>query len=176
MNESIVIVYRSKTGFTQRYAEQLAGELGCAAWAERDAGPERLRGCRTLVFGTRAHAGRVDGLKRALRLQRQSSARLVLFVTGAMPGDAAALNAFWRQNLTEEQLREIPHFYLQGGLCYERMGPVDRFLMRGFAAMLRGKKDKTPEDEATERAIAHSFDASDPAFLRPLAELLREAP
>ena len=68
MNESIVIVYRSKTGFTQRYAEQLAGELGCAAWAERDAGPERLRGCRTLVFGTRAHAGRVDGLKRALRL------------------------------------------------------------------------------------------------------------
>lgn len=35
MNERLVIVYRSKTGFTQRYAEQLAGQLGCAAWAER---------------------------------------------------------------------------------------------------------------------------------------------
>lgn len=174
MNERMVIVYRSKTGFTQRYAEWLAERLDCAALAERDARPERLRGCETLVFGTRAHAGRADGWKRALRLQAQSGARLVLFVTGAMPSDAAALDAFWRQNLSEEQRRAIPHFYLQSGLCYERMGAVDRLLMRGFSAMLRKKPDKTPEDEATERAIAHSFDCSDPAYLEPLLALLRD--
>lgn len=176
VHERIVIVYRSKTGFTQRYAEQLAEALGCAALTERAARRGRLRGCETLVFGTRAHAGRVDGLKDALRLRAQSGARLVLFVTGAMPGNAAALDAFWRQNLSEEQRRTIPHFYLQSGLCYERMGPVDRFLMHSFAAMLRKKPDKTPEDEATERVIAHSFDCSDPAYLQPLLTLLRSAP
>ena len=176
MQKQTVIVYRSQTGFTKRYAEQLAGELGCTALAEKDAKPEQLRGCDTLVFGTRAHAGRIDGLSKGLRLFRQSGAqRLVLFVTGAMPNDAQKqIDALWTQNLSVEQLREIPHFYLQGGLCYERMGWVDRMMMRGLAAMLRSKKNKTDEDTALQQAIAVSFDHSDPAYLQPLIDLLRE--
>lgn len=176
MQKQTVIVYRSRTGFTKRYAEQLAGELGCAALAEKQAKPERLRGCDTLVFGTRAHAGRIDGLLKGLRLFRQSGARrMVLFVTGAMPPDAQKqIDALWRQNLSAEQLREMPHFYLQGGLCYERMGWLDRMMMRGLAAMLRGKKNKTEEDAALQQAIAVSFDHSNPAYLQPLVRLLRE--
>lgn len=176
MQEQTIIVYRSQTGFTKRYAEQLAGELGCTALAEKEAKPERLRGCNTLVFGTRAHAGRIDGLARGLRLFRQSGAqRLVLFVTGAMPVDAhKQVDALWTQNLSAGQLREIPHFYLQGGLCYERMGWVDRMMMRGLAAMLRSKKNKTPDDIALQQSIAVSFDHSDPVYLQPMIKLLRE--
>ena len=176
MQKQTVIVYRSQTGFTKRYAGQLAEKLGCTALAEGDAKPVRLRGCHTLVFGTRAHAGRIDGLAKGLRLFGQSGAqRLVLFVTGAMPVDAhEQVDALWKQNLSPKQLREIPHFYLQSGLCYERMGWVDRMMMRGLAAMLRNKKDKTPEDTALQQAIAASFDHSDPAYLQPMVELLRE--
>lgn len=175
MQKQTIIVYRSHTGFTKRYAEQLAGELGCTALAEKEAKPERLRGCSTLVFGTRAHAGRIDGLAKGLRLFAQSGAqRLVLFVTGAMPVDAKEqVEALWKQNLSEQQLQKIPHFYLQGGLCYERMGWVDRMMMRGLAAMLRSKKNKTPEDIALQQSIAISFDHSDPAYLQPMIELLR---
>ena len=180
IKKNTIIVYKSKTGFTKRYAEQLAGKLGCTALAEKEAKPKRLRGCHTLVFGTRAHAGRIDGLAGGLRLCRQSGAqRLVLFVTGAMPCAAREqIEALWKQNLSEQQRRDIPHFYLQSGLCYERMGWTDRMMMRGLAAMLRGKKNKTPEDAALQQAIAASFaasfDHSDPAFLQPMLELLRK--
>lgn len=171
MNKTIII-YRSKTGFTQKYAEMAAKELGCNAqpW-----GKAQMAGYDTVVFGTRAHAGRIDGLKKALAAFRRSGTkRFVLFVTGAMPHTAGqALEQLWKGNLTEEQLRNIPHFYMQAGLCYERMGVLDRAMMKGLARFLAHKADKTPEDLELEKTIAGSYDISSREYVLPMVEFLR---
>lgn len=169
----MVIIYRSKTGFTQKYAEMAAKELGCDA---RPWGGAQMAGYDTVVFGTRAHAGRIDGLKKALAaFQRSGARRFVLFVTGAMPHTAGeALEQFWEENLTEEQLRTIPHFYMPSGLCYERMGALDRVMMKGLARFLAHKADKTPEDLELQKAIASSYDISSREYVLPMAEFLRK--
>lgn len=168
----ILISYRSKTGFTQRYAEMAAKELGCdlAPWGQGD-----WSGYETVVFGTRAHAGRADGLKKALAAYRRSGAkRFVLFVTGAMPNAAEeAVEQFWAENLTAEELKDIPHFYMQAGLCYEKMGLVDRCMMWVAARALANRPAGSPEGTAFGEAIAHSFDISSREFVEPLVEFLR---
>ena len=74
---------------------------------------------------------KVRGWKKAQKLLAGRGARkLVLFATGAMPNEAEdTIQKMWGQNLTPAELDAIPHFYLQAGLCYERMGGVDRAIM-----------------------------------------------
>lgn len=173
MNRTLIL-YKSQTGFTQKYAQWAADDLACALapW-----GRSPMRGYHTIVFGTRAHAGRADGLKQALSAYEKSGAqRLVLFVTGAMPNAAQeTIQQFWEQNLTQEQRAAIPHFYFQAGLCYERMGFLDRAMMKGLMRFLDHKADKTPEEAEMQKTIAGSYDISDRALLKPMLELLRES-
>lgn len=175
MTNDLIVLYNSKTGFTRKYAELLALELGCTALPLAQA-PADLSGYAAVVFGSRLHAGVFDGWKKAQKLlQGRGAKKLVVFATGAMPNEAEdAIQKTWTQNLTPAELEAIPHFYLQAGLCYEKMGGLDRTMMK-FAAWAMGKKkDKAPEDEAFLNAIRQSYDISDPKYLRPLADCLRD--
>lgn len=167
-----IIVYKSKTGFTQRYAQWLQEETQFDLKRLEDLSPAALSGYETVIFGGRLHAGRVDGLKKLLGLVRGQ--RLLIFATGASPAEATALTeGMWAENLTPEQLQAIPHFYLQAGLNYERMGLADRLMMKVFASMMRKKKDKTPEDMEMAKAISQSYDLSSKEHIAPLLECLR---
>lgn len=174
MTNNLIILYNSKTGFTRKYAELLALELGCTALPLSRA-PADLSGYAAVVFGSRLHAGIFDGWKKAQKLlQSRGAKRLVVFATGAMPNEAEdTIQKIWEQNLTPAEREAIPHFYLQAGLCYEKMGGVDRAMMKFAAWAMSRKKAKTPEDEAFQGAIRQSYDISDPKYIAPLAECLR---
>lgn len=175
MKNKMIVIYKSSTGFTKKYAEWIAEELDCDIAEFRSATASLLKGYDTVVFGSRAHAGRIDGYKKAQEMFRKSQARrFLLFVTGAMPKDGGeVLELFWRENLTPEEIREIPHFYMPGGLCYEKMSLSDRMMMKAFAAMMKKKKDKTPEDKEMAKMIAGSYDISDRTYIEPLVSALR---
>lgn len=170
-----IILYKSSTGFTKWYAEQIAAALSCPLLPLKEATAERLFGCDTVIFGSRAHAGRIDSFDKAKALVKKSGAKnLILFVTGATPNDAeAVVKKFWENNLTAEELSSLPHFYMQGGLNYERMSLPDKLMMKAAAAMVKKKKDKTPEDLAFQQAIAHSFDHKSTEYIAPLLAYLR---
>jgi len=130
----------------------------------------------TVVFGSRAYAGTIDGYKKMRELFRKSGARhFVLFVTGATPNAAKDVIAeFWKQNLSADELSQIPHFYMQAGLCYERMSFTDKMMMKVAAAMLKKKKDKEDSERAFENAISGSYDISDKKYAEPLISFLQD--
>lgn len=173
MENNILILYNSKTGFTQAYVELLAAELDCPALPLKDA-PADLSQYDAVTFGSRLHAGMLDGWKKARKLLAQRGAKgLVLFATGAMPNEAEEqIEQVWAQNLTPEELKTVPHFYLQAGLRLERLGFGDRAMLKAAAWAMGRKKDKTPEDAAFADAISRSYDISDPKYVRPLADCL----
>lgn len=175
MKNDAIVLYNSWTGFTQRYAGLIGEALGCPVHALRDA-PADLSQYGTVVFGSRLHAGSLDGWKKAQKLlARRGAKRLVVFAAGAMPNEAEAqIQKVWAQNLTPEEQKTIPHFYLQAGLCYEKMGGVDRAMMKFAAWAMTRKKAKTPEDKAFQNAIASSYDISDPKYIQPIVSFLQQ--
>lgn len=175
MTNNIIVLYNSKTGFTHKYAQLLALELGCTALPLKDA-PSGLSQYAAVVFGSRLHAGVFDGWKKAQKLLvRRGAKRLVVFATGAMPNEAGdTIQKTWAQNLTPEELDAIPHFYLQAGLCLERLGAGDRAMLKVAGWAMGLKKGRTLEEESFRDAISRSYDISDPKYLRPLADRLRE--
>lgn len=170
MNSNAIVIYRSKTGFTKKYAEMIAEELACPAAEWKSATPKNISQYDTLIFGSRAHAGRFDGYRQAKELFLKSgSNNFILFATGAMPNTSKeTIQEFWRQNLSAEDLKAFSHFYMQSGLCYEKMGISDRIMMRAAKAMMKKKKEKTPQDREFEQAISKSYDISSKEYIMPL--------
>lgn len=175
MKNDILIVYKSKTGFTKRYAEMVAKRLTCTLADYRTITPGLLSQYDTVVFGSRAYAGRIDGYRKAMKLFQKSGVRSVaLFVTGAAPNEAEdVIKQLWSQNLTAEELERIPHFYMQSGLCYEQMSLPDRLMMKMAAALMKKKKDKNAHEKEFEQAIAGSYDISSETYAEPLISFLR---
>lgn len=172
----ILVLYQSKTGFTKRYAELIAEAIDAQAADIRKVSRRELAGCEVLVFGGRAHAGRFSGFARAKRMFQKSGAKhFVVFATGAAPNQAEeTVEQFWNNNLSPEEIASIPHFYMQSGLCYEKMGFVDKFMMKGLSSMLEKKKNLTEDERLMAKMIETSFDNSSPEYIEPLVNKLKE--
>lgn len=174
MQDKFIVLYNSKTGFTRRYGELIGQALDCPALPLAEA-PDDLSPYGAVVFGARLRAGTLDGWKKARKLlARRGANKVVLFATGAMPNEAEdQIQKTWAQNLTPEERKSIPHFYLQAGLRLEKLGLGDRAMLKAAAWAMGRKQAKTPEDEAFRDAISRSYDISDPKYLQPLADCLR---
>lgn len=166
-----IIVYKSVTGFTKKYADIIANATGAEAVCFKDARKFDFSKYDAVVFGSRAHAGRIDGYRKAMKLLKMHGAKsMVLFVTGAAPNEAQdIIDKFWKDNLEQPEI--IPHFYMQAGLCYEKMPLVDRLMMKmavKFIAKQQGSATASEQDFG--KMIASSYDISDEKYAQPLID------
>lgn len=175
MSKKILVVYKSVTGFTKKYAEWIAQETKATLMDIKKAAKEPISGFDTIIFGGRMHAGTVDGLKEARQLFKQSgAAHFLIFATGAMPNEATdIIEEMWSKNLTPKELSKIPHFYMQAGLCYEKMPLSDKLMMKVFSFIMGKKKAKTEADRQTAQAIAGSYNISSKEYIAPLIAALK---
>lgn len=175
MENRIIVIYKSSTGFTKKYAEMIAEEMNCALADYSTMTEEMLSGYDVIVFGSRAHAGMIDGYKKAReKFEKSKAKQTVLFVTGATPNtEEDVIKEFWSQNLTTEELADIPHFYMQSGLCYEKMSFSDKLMMKVFVTMMKKKKDKEPYEKDFEKVITSSYDISSREYIKPLVSYLK---
>ncbi len=171
-----VIVYKSKTGFTKRYAEMIAKEVSCDIIELKKVKAEKLAEYDTVVFGTRFFAGMVDEFKKAKELFEKSGAKkYVVFATGATPNAAEDIvNDVWKNNFTPEELEAIPHFYMQSGICYEKMPFMEKMMMKMAAKMMKNQKEKDEMAQGFEEALKGSFDITDKVYIEPIVEYLKE--
>lgn len=172
MKDNSILIYRSRTGFTKRYAEIIAKETGCDLAEFQKAKIDFLARYQTFIFGSRLHAGRIDGLSKAKKIFQKSGAkRFILFAVGAIPNTAEETIAeMWKNNLSEIEMEQIPHFYMQGGLNYERMGFMDKTMMKAAAAFMSRRSG----DEVFKKMISQSYDISSEEYIKPLVRLLKE--
>lgn len=173
MNKTLII-YHSKTGFTERYARWLQEDLSCDCVPYEKRKTVNLSQYDAVVYGAGCHAGSIRKVKWFQeKLPALSGKKLAVFFTGAMPPDPAATQKTVEQNFTPEQLKTLKVFYLWGGLNYERMGALDKGMMAMFRKMMNAKADATEEQREMAKVIAGSFDKTDRKYLAPLEEYLR---
>ena len=130
MENKAVIVYKSCTGFTKKYAELIAKETGSALEELQKASAESLSPYQTVVFGGRLHAGHIDGWQRAKAMAQKGGARqIILFAVGAMPNTAEGTIAeMWKNNLSAEKICWQWCWRLYCAVCLP-------FLFRGICAI-----------------------------------------
>ena len=113
----MVIVYQSRTGFTQQYAEMLGESEHLEVLPLKEAEQKLSSGTPVFFLGPLS-AGRIVGLERARK------AFLLRGVCGVgMSPPSPELPEKLRQ---DNQLDGLPVFYLQGGWAPDRVSPMTR--------------------------------------------------
>ena len=173
-----IIVYSSKTGFTEKYAGWLSNRLNAEMLRLEDAKKlpsDEFNDVDTIIYGGWVMAGKLVGAEWFLeRVNEWKEKKLALFAVGGCPADAPDTEALIKNILSNEQRKYVKAFYCQGGMNYERMKLPSKLAMKAFASMVNKKKDKTEADEKMAEMIAKSYDISDEKFIDPIVEYVCE--
>ncbi len=172
----ILVTYKSKTGFTKKYAEIIAQEVNGMLMDFNEVTVERMSEFDAVVYGGGLYAGMINGYKKAKEMFEKSSAKkFILFATGGTPNEATKeIDEVWKHNLSADELETIPHFYMQGGICYEKMTFLDRTIMKMMSKVLSKKQNMDSAEEGFAQAIKSSYDISSREYAEPLIKYLLE--
>lgn len=167
-----IVVYKSKYGYTKKYAEWIAEELQCEI--KENASFADIADYDMIICGGGCYAGTINGAKLITKnLSRLSGKKLILFAVGSSSGADKDIIPFWEKNLTPEQRKLIAHFYLRGGFDYGRLGSADKLMMNMLKAHLKKIKDPDEETRGLLAAYDTPVDFTDKERLNELMEYVK---
>lgn len=171
MNNDILIVYYSETGFTEQYARWLSEDLDCLAISLDSAKKQNLKEYKKVLFGTWLMAGEVQRLKEIQEICPDED-NCVLFVTGAAPANFA--DNFTSIHTALQNLGfDIKYFYLQSGLNYQKMKFRNRMVMKMMNIMLKIRKPVGENETMMKSILKNSFDYSRREYLIPMENYIK---
>ena len=156
-----LVVYKSKTGFTQTYAEAIAARLNTTAKPVQSVTADELAKADQVVYGGWMLAGKISGLAGILP---KVKGRLVVFAVGATPAAKADVAAIRKAS----GIGDASLTYLEGGFRFERLNGFMKLMMRTFAKMAAKGNDANPEGMNISELIGANFDHTDVTTIEPV--------
>ncbi len=130
----MIIIYKSKTGFTKKYAEMLAKQTGLSMYSA-DELPKVPEGTPVIFLGW-ISAGRIQGLKKVKDKFNIKAVCASGTARKAEPDDETLIK--------NNDIEGIPFFYLRGGcLPLSQLKGADKLGMSVFLKILKCKKDQS---------------------------------
>lgn len=171
-----IIVYRSKYGATEKYANWLAEMTGYDCIETQKATLDAVSRYKTIVLCGGIYASSIAGLSFLKKHFRDLKGRkIAVFCVGASPYDEQAFNEIKKHNLKDE-LSDIPLFYGRGAFDESCMSFKDRTLCKLLQKAIAKKDPNTyePSMKALMCAVGQSCDWTDRKYLIPIQNYLEE--
>ena len=160
------IVYKSHTGFTEKYAKMLAEELDVPAYPLEKCPLEKKA---NIVFLGWVMAGGLQGYKKA---KKKYTIQSTCAVGMCIPNEKQANEIQQRYSMKE------PFFYLQGGFSMERLSGIYKFIMQnmrhGMQEKIRTQEQRTQEEMDMLDMLFHGKDCTKKEYLLPIINCLRD--
>ncbi|MCG2811746.1 MAG: flavodoxin domain-containing protein [Candidatus Aminicenantes bacterium] len=122
----IVVLYRSRNGSTQRYAEWLAQECRADLFDLGRYPDPDLAPYETVIFGAPFHMGHLYGARYIKGhwavLQKK---KVFIFSTSAIPPKHAMVAAIYHRSLPEPIRRQVRYFPIRGQYFRGKLGRMD---------------------------------------------------
>ncbi|MCR5601067.1 MAG: flavodoxin domain-containing protein [Ruminococcus sp.] len=171
-----LIIYSSQTGFTKRYTEWLAEKLCAETMTVKEAHKKDdsyFKPYDAIIYGGWVAVEKIHKADWFLkRISKWEGKKLAIFGVGASPITYSGVDGLLKRALNDEQRKYVKAFYCEGGIDYSKMSMGSKVLMKTFVAMLKGKKNKTPDEKAMFEHISKSCDCSDPKYLEPIVDYI----
>lgn len=169
----IAVVYRSKSGYTQKYAQWIARATGADLLPAGGVRADNLMKYDTIVYGGALYATGINGVGLITKNFDQLKGRkLIVFTLGATPVRPEIMAQVRDANLTTEQQKHIRFFMLRGGFDKRKLKPVDKVLM----ALLKARLSKIESPDADQRgmlaAYDHPLDFTDEKHITPIVQAI----
>jgi flavodoxin len=171
----VAVVYRSKSGFTKKYAEWIAAATGADLIDGRAAKPKDLLAYNTIVYGGALYATGINGLSLITKnYEALKHKKLIVFTLGATPVRPEIVEEIRSKNFTAEQQQRIRFFMLRGGFDKNKLTLVDKALMVLLKANLKNRKAPTADERGMLAAYEHPLDFTDEKHVAPIVAAVLE--
>jgi len=171
-----IVLYRSISGFTKKYAQWIAEELGADLFDCREIEPRALFDYDLIIFGGSLHNGGINGVD---IIKRNFTAlvgkRNIIFVTGGSRIRDGIAGEILSANFSGEQQKQLRLFYFRGGFDFSKLGIKDKIQMTLEKWKLRMKRYQSlsPDEKDLLSACANPADGTNRDIIRPLVEYAR---
>jgi menaquinone-dependent protoporphyrinogen IX oxidase len=173
-DKRIIVVYKSKTGFTEKYARWIADDLHCDIVCLEKFNIAEMVRYDVIIFGGGIHAGRVNGIKYIKNnMPFLAEKTVIVFATGATAPIPEEIERFRKDNIPDSM--NIAFFYFQSGMNYARIHGTDRLLMGALKTVLTVKGNKSDVEKGTLDAIQKSYDYSSQSQIEPLTKYIKQS-
>ncbi|TCT12215.1 flavodoxin-like protein [Natranaerovirga pectinivora] len=172
---SILLIYKSKTGFTKKYVDWITESITCETISLEQIESVDINNYDIIIYGAGMHASRIQGIKKFKdKVMDLENKKIVVFITGASPCEEEIVSEVKKNNFSADELGKIKIFYFQSGLNYEKMGFGDKSIMKIYSTVLKFKNNKSDIEEGASKAILESYDYSSKEYIKPMVEYLNE--
>ncbi len=162
-----IVVYQTQTGFTEQYANWIAKALSCPAIPLNKVTVAALAPYDTVIYGGWLRAGSIVNFSKIHALTPNVAA---VFAVGASPYTPTIIDETQEHN----RIDTLPLFYMQGGICFEKLGFFYRTVLRLAVNHLQRKDRKAnPDAPQNPTPLTGTFDASTTEQIQPLIDYLQ---
>ena len=148
----IVVIYDSKYGSTERYAQWIAQALSCSALKRKTVRPKNLYDYDTIIYGGGLYAGGLNGisfLTRNYNILKEK--HVVLFTCGIAnpdkPETADHIKNSLSKTLSPEMTEQFHLFHFRGSIDYSKLNMIHKLMMFMLRNMLLKKDPHTLSEE-----------------------------
>ena len=157
-----IVIYKSRYGSTEQYAQWIAASLHCPLLEERAVRKDQLEQYDVIIFGGGLYAGSINGIRTLTRNYHDLHVKgktWILFTVGlADPHDTAAFSPTLEKVLTPEIREDIHIFHFRGGMDYARLSLPHRAMMKMMIKFLCQKPVSERNDQ--ENDLINSYGGS----------------
>ncbi len=133
---NIIVTYKSKTGFTKKYAQWIAEDLGCKAVSLSEL--SRVSEYDVVIHGGWIMGGTINGFE---EIKKRNPKKLIVFGVGS------TIDANYVDTIKEvNKITDIPVYYFKGGMNPEKMGFFSKLIVKMVS------KEKPQYKDLTDKA------------------------
>ncbi len=166
-----VVVYRSISGFTKKYAEWIAQECKADLFEASTISSEKLSEYSLIIFGGSLHAVGINGLKLIKEsLPKLTDKKIIVFAVGASPPKEGILTEIFERNFSGMNTGNLKLFYLRGGFNFGKLDLTNKILMALFRVRVSLKTKKTPDERGMLAAFPKPIDCTRLENIRELVD------
>jgi len=159
LNHNCVVVYRSKSGFTKRYAQWISEELKCDLLQGKKVSVADLQKYDIILYGGGLYAIGLNGIKLITKnFNELKNKKLFVFGVGATPVRSETTQEVMNANIPSQQQGKIEFFYLRGGFDYKKLSPMNKLLMYLLKIKLKKAKDPDADSRGMLASYTHPVD------------------
>lgn len=161
-----IVVYKSATGFTAKYANWIAEELCCEAKEYKNIKGNELSDYDVVIYGGWIMANMVSGYD---KIKMMNLKKVIVYGVGMSVPSDEVIGRIAEQN----KISRDDFFYFEGGYRPEKVGFFKRMMMN----MIKKSIEKKPEKTAEDIHMLENFkgaDNTDRAAIEPLINYLNK--
>ncbi|MBA7519820.1 hypothetical protein ES705_11908 [subsurface metagenome] len=166
-----VVVYKSISGFTKKYAEWIAEKLEADLFRVEKINIDILLKYDIIIYGGSLHAVGISGVNIIKgNLNKLRDKNIIIFTTGASLAKESIISEVGDSNFSVEEQKQIQFYYFRGGFDFNKLNLINKILMTLLKWKIKLKRHKTPDEKGMLAAYSKPMDFTKKENIKELLE------